>query len=264
MRSSHGSPASGTAPRCSGRSPWCATLETEPHSALETLPGGPMGKPDAEGHGPADGLPGLPPEWGRVVVPDDASALAAEAAQIRRELRRATGLPGRSAGALGLPLLVLLVAVLTTLAGLLAVTWPRASRSRPADPGALLATRDPRRAGAARTGPGRRGPGTGATARPAARHDHPAGRLPLPGPGRRRPGGRARRRLRGHRQRRPDGASPAHHRAAGSARWPTPPEACARSWASRPAPASPPPCWSTAPARDPGAARPGPGRLLPR
>ncbi|MBG6101068.1 hypothetical protein IW249_001482 [Micromonospora vinacea] len=86
-----------------------------------------MGKPDAEGHGPADGLPGLPPEWGRVVVPDDASALAAEAAQVRRELRRASGLPGGHR-ALGLPLVVLLVAVLTTLAGLLAVTWPRANR----------------------------------------------------------------------------------------------------------------------------------------
>ncbi|RAO46886.1 hypothetical protein GAR06_02773 [Micromonospora saelicesensis] len=86
-----------------------------------------MGKPDAEGHGPADGLPGLPPEWGRVVVPDDASALAAEAAEIRRELRRASGLPGGHR-ALGLPLVVLLVAVLTTLAGLLAVTWPRANR----------------------------------------------------------------------------------------------------------------------------------------
>ncbi|MGW0212975.1 hypothetical protein ACWDXH_01115 [Micromonospora chokoriensis] len=87
-----------------------------------------MGKPDAEGHGPADGLPGLPPEWGRVVVPDDASALAAEAAQIRRELHRATGLPGGHR-ALGLPLLVLLVAVLTTLAGLVVVTWPRAGRT---------------------------------------------------------------------------------------------------------------------------------------
>ncbi|MEV1153879.1 hypothetical protein AB0J27_00515 [Micromonospora chokoriensis] len=104
-----------------------------------------MGKPDAEGHGPADGLPGLPPEWGRVVVPDDASALAAEAAQIRRELRRATGLPG-GPRVLGLPLLVLLVAVLTTLAGLLVVTWPRAGRTdrptpAPYSPPATLAGR---------------------------------------------------------------------------------------------------------------------------
>lgn len=105
-----------------------------------------MGKPDAEGHGPADGLPGLPPEWGRVVVPDDASALSAEAAQIRRELRRAAGLPGGHR-ALGLPLLVLLVAVLTTLAGLLVVTWPRANRGTerstpaPYSPPATLAGR---------------------------------------------------------------------------------------------------------------------------
>ncbi|MFD6567288.1 hypothetical protein [Micromonospora profundi] len=86
-----------------------------------------MGKPDAEGHGSSDGLPDLPPEWGRIVVPDDASALAGEAAQIRRELRRAAG---QHAGhpTFALPLLVLLVAVLTTLAGLLAVTWPRATR----------------------------------------------------------------------------------------------------------------------------------------
>ncbi|MFF5178797.1 hypothetical protein ACFY2Q_12330 [Micromonospora sp. NPDC000316] len=92
-----------------------------------------MGKPDAEGNGPSDGLPDLPPEWGRVVVPDDASALAAEAARVRRELRRAAG-QHADHRALALPLLVLLVAVLTTLAGLLAVTWPRANRStdRPA------------------------------------------------------------------------------------------------------------------------------------
>ncbi|MCX4469680.1 hypothetical protein OOK41_05095 [Micromonospora sp. NBC_01655] len=99
-----------------------------------------MGMPDADGHGPTDGLPGLPPEWGRVVVPDDASALAEEAAQVRRELRRQAGrsrwrrLPGlavRRAGRppLGLPLLVLMVALLTTVAGLFAVTWPRTPRS---------------------------------------------------------------------------------------------------------------------------------------
>ncbi|MFI6261229.1 hypothetical protein [Micromonospora sp. NPDC051006] len=87
-----------------------------------------MGMPDAEGHGPPEGLPDLPPEWGRVVVPDDATALAPEAAQVRRELRRAAR---RAAGRppLGLPLLVLLVAVLTTLAGLVAVNWPRSTRT---------------------------------------------------------------------------------------------------------------------------------------
>ncbi|MEV4842053.1 hypothetical protein AB0K20_02295 [Micromonospora matsumotoense] len=98
-----------------------------------------MGKPDAEGHGPSDGLPDLPPEWGRVVVPDDASALADEAVQLRRELRRRTsttrwrrrlGLTARPDGRppLGLPLLMLLVAVLATTVGLVTVTWPRSSR----------------------------------------------------------------------------------------------------------------------------------------
>ena len=99
-----------------------------------------MGMPDAEGHGPPDGLPDLPPEWGRVVVPDDASALAEEARQLRRELRRRAAtrrwrrrlglVPGPGGRPpLGLPVLILLVSVLTTLAGLAAVTWPRAPRS---------------------------------------------------------------------------------------------------------------------------------------
>lgn len=90
-----------------------------------------MGVPDADGQGPPDGLPGLPPEWGRVVVPDDASALADEARQVRRELRRARTAAGRRTGALrlGLPALILLVSVLITLAGLAAVTWPRTTRS---------------------------------------------------------------------------------------------------------------------------------------
>ncbi|SCL62596.1 hypothetical protein GA0070606_3649 [Micromonospora citrea] len=89
-----------------------------------------MGKPDADG----PGLPDLPPEWGRVVVPDDASALAAEAEQIRRELRAATPPRGRRPAArspLALPLLVLLVAVLATVASLVTVTWPRAGRTTP-------------------------------------------------------------------------------------------------------------------------------------
>ncbi|MBY8873163.1 hypothetical protein K7640_15110 [Micromonospora sp. PLK6-60] len=95
-----------------------------------------MGKPDADGHGPPEGLPDLPPEWGRVVVPDDASALAEEAAQVRRELlRRATTRAGHPPDELAegrlplrMPLLVLLVTVLTTVAGLAAVTWPRNPR----------------------------------------------------------------------------------------------------------------------------------------
>ncbi len=93
-----------------------------------------MSMPDAEGHGPSDGLPGLPPEWGRVVVPDDASALAGEARQLRRELRRRRRrTSGLTSGPDGRPplglLLALIVSVLITLTGLAAATWPRSPRS---------------------------------------------------------------------------------------------------------------------------------------
>lgn len=85
-----------------------------------------MGTPGFHGPWSTDGLPDLPPEWGRVVVPDDASALAQEAAQVRRELaeaRRAARLRSiRSA--LTRPLLIMLVATLATLAGLVTTTWP--------------------------------------------------------------------------------------------------------------------------------------------
>ncbi|MEG3636158.1 hypothetical protein [Micromonospora palythoicola] len=86
-----------------------------------------MGKADADG----PGLPDLPPEWGRVVVPDDLAALADEAEQVRRELRRAAADRRRWRPPTG-PVLVLIVAVLTTIAGLAAVTWPRAGRTGPA------------------------------------------------------------------------------------------------------------------------------------
>ncbi len=86
-----------------------------------------MGKADADG----PGLPDLPPEWGRVVIPDDLAALADEAEQVRRELRRAAADRRRWRPPAG-PVLVLIVAVLTTIAGLAAVTWPRASRTGPA------------------------------------------------------------------------------------------------------------------------------------
>lgn len=79
-----------------------------------------MGKPDADD----PGLPDLPPEWGRIVVPDNASGLEAEAEQVRRELRLSS--PTRAAA---LPLLALLVAMVTTLAGLTAVIWAQSPRS---------------------------------------------------------------------------------------------------------------------------------------
>ncbi|MFF5215168.1 hypothetical protein [Micromonospora sp. NPDC000442] len=84
-----------------------------------------MGKADADG----PGLPDLPPEWGRVVIPDDLAALTDEAEQVRRELRRAAD-QRRRRPPTGL-VIVLIVAVLTTLAGLAAVTWPRAGRTGP-------------------------------------------------------------------------------------------------------------------------------------
>ncbi|GAB3856333.1 hypothetical protein GCM10029963_52470 [Micromonospora andamanensis] len=85
-----------------------------------------MGKADADG----PGLPDLPPEWGRVVIPDDIAALADEAEQIRRELRRAAAGRRRWRPPTG-PVIVLIVAVLTTIAGLAAVTWLRAGRTGP-------------------------------------------------------------------------------------------------------------------------------------
>ncbi|GGM30519.1 hypothetical protein GCM10011608_13890 [Micromonospora sonchi] len=94
-----------------------------------------MGKADADG----PGLPDLPPEWGRVVVPDDASALADEAEQVRRELRRQLSAQPRRWRSPGLPVLVLLIAVVTTVAGLFTVTWPRANRS----PGPVSSSPEP-------------------------------------------------------------------------------------------------------------------------
>jgi len=51
---------------------------------MGTLPG------DDGGDRPADGaLPDLPPDWGPIVIPDDPAELAAEAEQLRAELREA-------------------------------------------------------------------------------------------------------------------------------------------------------------------------------
>lgn len=105
---------------------------------MSTLGGGNGDGWPPEGGGQSDGLPGLPPEWGTVVIPDDPAELADEAAEVRRELRRdarrATwrrrlGLPRRAAGeeaqpSLGLPLLIMSIAVIATLTSLFAVAWP--------------------------------------------------------------------------------------------------------------------------------------------
>lgn len=104
-----------------------------------------------EGGGSADGLPDLPPEWGTVVVPDDASALAGEAEQVRRELRRrrrrrrlsrlAPATRGGEGAALGIPLLIMAVAILATLSSLLVVAWPSALVRRTPPPALIAGAR---------------------------------------------------------------------------------------------------------------------------
>jgi hypothetical protein len=91
------------------------------------------GWPDS---GQPDGLPDLPAEWGRVVIPDDPAELAAEAEIVRQDLRREHHLRARRGypPAFGHPadaepasvrllLLIMSVALLATLTSLLAVVW---------------------------------------------------------------------------------------------------------------------------------------------
>lgn len=96
-----------------------------------------------------NGLPDLPPEWGRVQIPDNAAELDAEAEIVRRDLRREArnarqrsrrdkwrtrfSLPPHlddpDEPSLVLPLLVLGVALLITLMSLLLIVWPNLTRS---------------------------------------------------------------------------------------------------------------------------------------
>lgn len=86
------------------------------------------------------GLPDLPPEWGTIIVPDDAAALDDEGATVRRVFRREAfrrrwrrrlhlkPKPMARADAdspgLAVPLMIMTVAVIATLASLFAVAWP--------------------------------------------------------------------------------------------------------------------------------------------
>jgi hypothetical protein len=100
--------------------------------------------PPDDGSPPDDGgLPELPPEWRSIVIPDDASALADEAAAVRRELselRRLSENPPAppehrrpravdwlarppSETALRIPLVIMGIAILTTLTSLFLVSW---------------------------------------------------------------------------------------------------------------------------------------------
>jgi hypothetical protein len=121
---------------------------------MGTLRGDNGGGPPPNG----GGLPDLPPEWGVVIIPDDLSELDREASQIRRELRwrirgdrwrRRLHLPTRSATAsrdgssLGLPLLIMAIAIVATLTSLFALAWP--------GPGGHPAASPPQRAAASTT-----------------------------------------------------------------------------------------------------------------
>lgn len=92
------------------------------------------------------GVPDLPPEWGLIVIPDDASELDDEATTLRKEWRRAArinrwrqrfGLTpvkigrGGGAGSLALPLLIMTIAILATLTSLFALVWPGHPVRRP-------------------------------------------------------------------------------------------------------------------------------------
>jgi hypothetical protein len=97
------------------------------------------------GERPQDGggLPDLPPEWGTIIIPDDAGALADEGTSIRRQFRRAAirrrwrrrlhlkpepiGRATDDSPGLAVPLLIMSIAVIATLVSLFAVAWPRRS-----------------------------------------------------------------------------------------------------------------------------------------
>lgn len=96
------------------------------------------GTPPEDGGAHPGDLPEFPPEWGTVVIPDNAAELEEEAAALRRELRRdhrrervrtafGVGQPTREGQplSLGVPVVIMAVAVLTTLASLFIVTWGR-------------------------------------------------------------------------------------------------------------------------------------------
>jgi len=94
--------------------------------------------------GSSDGLPGLPDEWGVIVIPDDLSELSDEVSAVRAELegsqyhtrwQRFADRPGmralRRIGAASLraPVLIISMAVLVTVASLFASAWPGPARS---------------------------------------------------------------------------------------------------------------------------------------
>jgi hypothetical protein len=91
---------------------------------------------DGDGRTPPDngGLPDLPPEWGTVVIPDDLTELGRETADYQRATRRAArrnrwrrrfGLmpkPESDSPPVGIPLLIMCIAIVAALTSLFAVT----------------------------------------------------------------------------------------------------------------------------------------------
>src|SRR6266516_1063882 len=113
---------------------------------MGTLPG------DNGGGRPPDGggLPDLPPEWGTIIIPDDPAELSREAGAVRRELRRYTRrnrwrrrlhlapiseAVSRDTPTLGLPILIMAIAIVATMTSLFALAWPgQVARPMPSPP----------------------------------------------------------------------------------------------------------------------------------
>ncbi len=106
--------------------------------------GGLLGDDDAGGPRPQEpeGLPGFPAEWGRIVIPDDASELDRDSAKVRRSLRRHKLLrryqqrTSQRFHHLALPLILVTMAVLVTTTSLFAAIWPTGhTRTNPRESG---------------------------------------------------------------------------------------------------------------------------------
>jgi hypothetical protein len=108
-------------------------------AAMGDLRSGNGGTPDDNGSHSREPLPDFPADWGPVIIPDDASELEADRAALHKERRRQarrnrlralTGRPpvGTAPGdnqSVGVPLMIMAVAVLVTLVSLFVVTWAR-------------------------------------------------------------------------------------------------------------------------------------------
>jgi len=91
---------------------------------------------DGDGRPPPDngGLPDLPPEWGTVVIPDDLTELGRETAEYQRTTRRVARRnrwrrrfhlapkPDSDSPPVGIPLLIMCIAIVAALTSLFAVT----------------------------------------------------------------------------------------------------------------------------------------------